>query len=310
MLDLSHIPNSQQDVQIFYANEGIRAYQTWKKPRKCNFVYILSVDGGGGGGGGGSTTLNATGNVNIVGGGSGTANKLLVNASFVPDILYIKVGKGGSGGASFSGSNNSFNPGNIGETSGVFASSTQSSQNNGSQASSFIGGNVSAAGGNASAGVGGSSASSISNNFLIGLTNFVTLSGRASTGGSITTQPVNIDPLISHIVTSGGAGAPSGNGTTPFNGAGINASSISPFIAGGIGGSLVGTNGDNGFTSWKPFFSTGGAGGGNSYSPGGVAGNGGNGGIGSGGGAGGSSNAGTGGRGGDGGDGVVIIISF
>ena len=57
MLDLSHIPNSQQDIKIFYANEGTRAYQTWQKPRKCSFIYILSIDGAAGGNSGESTYL-------------------------------------------------------------------------------------------------------------------------------------------------------------------------------------------------------------------------------------------------------------
>jgi len=310
MIDLFNIPNSQQDIQIFYANSGNTAYQTWRKPRKCNFVYILSIDGGGGGASGGSTILNVSGNVNTVGGGSGASNRALINSSFVPDVLYVKVGKGGLGGAQRTGNDSSLNSGSVGESSGVFCLPNASSQNNSNQASSFIGGNTGAQGGNAGTGVNGALASSLTSSYLIGLTNFISLAGRASTGGFITTQPVNIDPLISHIVMGGGAGAPYNGTATPFSGAGINATSISPFISGGTGGSLVGGNGADGFTSWKPFFSTGGAGGGNTYTQGGVAGNGGKGGIGSGGGAGGTANAGTGGRGGDGGDGLVIIISF
>ena len=49
MLDLSHIPNSQQDIQIFQANGS--AWQTWRKPKKCNYVYIMCIGGGGGGAG-------------------------------------------------------------------------------------------------------------------------------------------------------------------------------------------------------------------------------------------------------------------
>lgn len=309
MLDLSHIPNSQQDIQIFYTNQGNFGYQTWRKPRKCNFVYILSIDGGGGGSSGVSSALNTLA-TNTCGGGSGAVTRALINSSFVPDILYVKVGKGGNGAPSTSGGGNAQQAGNIGESSGVFCLPNSSSQANGSQASSFLGGSNSAQGGTQATGVNGTVASILSNNYLIGLTNFISLLGRPSSGGATTGQPANIDPLTSHIVTAGCAGAPYDGTATAFSGGGVNASSISPLISGGIGGTTLGGNGANGYTSWKPFFSTGGAGGGNATTSGGVAGNGGNGGIGSGGGAGGNANFGTSGKGGNGGDGIVIIISF
>jgi hypothetical protein len=310
MLDLSHIPNSQQDVQIFYANQGDRGYQTWTKPRKCNFVYILSIDGGGGGASGVSTPSNV-GVANGCGGGSGAVTRALINSSFVPDSLYIKVGKGGLGGSSQTGGGFvEANTGSAGESSGVFCLPNLSSQGNANQASSFIGGSTSAQGGTFAAGVNGSTASTLANNYLLGLTNFISLAGRTSSGGLLGTTPPNIDVLTSHIVTAGCAGAPTLNISTTLNGGGINTSAISPLIAGGIGGTTLGGNGADGYTSWKPFFSTGGAGGGNASTSGGVGGNGGNGGIGSGGGGGGNANAGTSGRGGRGGDGLVVIISF
>jgi hypothetical protein len=310
MLDLSHIPNSQQDIQIFYANQGNFGYQTWRKPKKCNFVYILSIDGGGGGSSGISTSLN-TGVAGNCGGGSGAVGRVLVNSNFVPDTLYVKVGKGGTGGLNQTGGGFvTANSGSVGEASGVFCIPTQSSQNNNNQNSSFIGGNTSAQGGTTAASVNGSAVSALGNNHLTGLTNFISTIGRPSAGGLSGGTPSNIAPLTSHILTAGCAGAPYNGVATPFDGGGINASSISPLIAGGVGGGLVGGNGADGYTSWKPFFSTGGAGGGNAYTSGGVAGDGGNGGIGSGGGAGGNANFGTSGKGGNGGDGIVIIISF
>lgn len=305
MLDLSHIPNSQQDVQIFYANQGNFGYQTWKKPRKCSFVYILSIDGGAGGCSGLSVTTGSSFVTNC-GGGSGGIARALINSSFVPDVLYIKVGKGGKGGVSTGGG--SYQAGFSGESSGIFCLPNLSSQANQNRFASFIGGTTSAVGGDFQATAAGSIASSTSN-VLIGLTNVISTAGRTATGGGVSNTS-NIDPLTSHLVTAGCSGAAYNGTATPFNGGGINASSISPAIPGGIGGSTLGGNGANGITSWKPFYSLGGAGGGNSYTPGGVAGDGGNGGIGSGGGGGGSATAGTPGKGGDGGDGIVIIISF
>jgi hypothetical protein len=305
MLDLSHIPNSQQDIQIFNAIEGTRSYQTWRKPKKCSFVYVLSIDGGAGGCSGISITTGSS-FVTSCGGGSGGVTRALINSSFVPDVLFIKVGKGGRGGAvQVAGS---YQTGFPGESSGIFCLSNLASQANGNRFASFIGGTTSAVGGDFQATAAGSVASSTSN-VLIGLTNVISLAGRTATGGGVNATS-NMDPLTSHLVTAGCPGG-SYNGTaTAVNGGGINASSISPPIPGGAGGSTLGGNGANGITSWKPFYSLGGAGGGNSHTPGGVAGAGGNGGIGSGGGGGGSATAGTPGKGGDGGDGIVIIISF
>jgi hypothetical protein len=309
MLDLFHIPNSQQDIKIFYANQGDRAYQTWQKPRKCSFIYIISIDAGGGGSSGVSTIANAS-TPNTCGGASGGINRALINSNLVPDTLYIKVGKGGTGGPSATGGGTGAFVGTAGESSGVFISSQLSSQGTASQSVSFIGGASSNNGGNLFTASPGTPVSVIGNNYLIGLTNFISIEGRDSSGMNISTQPPNISPLTSQIVMGGGAGAPYNGTATSFNGAGINSTSISPLISGGIGGTTLGGNGADGITSWQPLFSTGGAGGGNATTAGGVAGNGGNGGIGSGGGAGGNANIGTSGKGGDGGDGLVIIITF
>lgn len=305
MLDLSHIPNSQQDIKIFYANQGATAYQTWQKPRKCSFIYIISVDAGGGGSGGTSTSLDTPSISYSLGGGSGAVTRALINSNLVPDTLYVKVGKGGAGGASTSGANNLYNNGNTGESSGVFISSQLSSQATLAQSVSFIGGASSNNGGLVGGLAPGTPASSLANNYLIGLTNFISLVGKTTFNG-ITGEP----PLSSNILTSGGHGGSYNGIPNLINGTDILSTSISPFIAGGLGGTTLGGSGADGYTSWTPFFSTGGAGGGNTITAGGVAGNGGKGGIGSAGGGGGSANAGTSGRGGDGGDGLVIIITF
>ena len=299
MLDLSHIPNSQQDIKIFYANEGTRAYQTWQKPRKCSFIYILSIDGAAGGNSGESTYL---GTGATAGGGSGAITRALINSNLVPDILYIKVGKGGLGGARASGSTLNLNEGGSGESSGVFISSQLNSQANAAQALSFIGGSASSVPG------AGAAASTLANNYLIGLTNFISLAGTSIGGGPF--SPPSMPILTNHLVTGGNVGGGINNEFSSSAGGGFLPSSISPLIPGGIGGSTLGGDGADGYTSWNPFFSIGGTGGGSTSTPGGQAGSGGNGGIGSGGGSGGSAYRGTSGKGGDGGDGIVIIVTF
>jgi hypothetical protein len=298
MLDLSNIPNSQQDVQIFYSNGS--AYQTWQKPRKCNYVWIMCI-GGGGGGAGGATTVGGV--VAATGGASGAVTRALYNAQQLPDTLYIQVGLGGNGGLpSFSGNGGSISfvrltpvvdPRNAVATSG---------------GSTAVGGNTN---GTAAA---GSTASTQTNATFYTLSNFIGTVGLSnSTQASI--QPTNITPFTSQIVTQGGQGGGANlNFTLIGSGSSILSSSITPLIQGGAIATASGSSGGNGadgITSWKPFFSTGGAGGGAAAS--GSAGNGGNGGIGSGGGAGASGNSAlgyTGGTGGKGGDGLVVIVSF
>ena len=137
---------------------------------------------------------------------------------------------------------------------------------------------------------------------------FATLGNFISTVGPLLGN-VDITPLTSTIITQGTSGGFKDSTTNsvipPKN---ILATSISPFISGGISSTTTdGTTGNGGYTSWKPFFSTGGTGGGSSTV--GIGGNGGSGGIGSGGGGGGTGQI-AGGTGGKGGDGLVVIISF
>jgi hypothetical protein len=297
MIDLFNIPNSQDNTSIFYANGS--AWQTWRKPRKCNYVFMMAIGGGAGGAGG---LQNAAANM-AVGGPAGAITRALFNSSNLPDILYIQVGLGGRGGIP----NNS---GAAGNRSFI------------SLSSSTIATNVIMASGTAGA-VGGPSGAGSSvlgeTAFNSAVGNFITLSTFISTIGNptplYTSSIIDITPLTSQITCpgAGGGGVSNLSPRTVFDGSSINATSFSPRISGGTSftGSTAATNGDNGYTSWKPFFSTGGAGGGCSYS--GTSGNGGKGGIGSGGGAGGvsyTSAGGVAGNGGDGGDGLVIIVSF
>jgi hypothetical protein len=287
MLDLSHIPNSQQDVQIFNANGS--AWQTWQKPRKCNYVWIMCIGGGGGGGGGNNNLIQVNS-----GGGSGAVTRALYNAQQLPDRLYVQVGTGGVGLTFGSPS-----------TPGTRSFVSLQPVNNLAQNLVIASGNAAALGGStdaSGASRAGETAATPSTATFLTLSNFISTAGRASPAQAT----ANVTPLTSQITSGGAVGGwanPAGN---------VLSSSLSPFISGGLNVSASGSNGGdggNGITSWKPFFSTGGAGGGSSVS--GSGGKGGDGGIGSGGGAGGScASAGTPGVGGKGGDGLVVIISF
>ena len=294
MIDLFNIPNSQQDVQIFYAIGGTIPFQTWNKPRKCNYVYIMCIGGGGGGAGG----LNSISGIYASGGAGGGVSRALYNAQQLPDRLYVQVGLGGAGGEAAS----------VGQSATRSWVSLQSvspavAQNMvlGSGAAAALGGRV-----NGTSPAGETAVAQTTVTFL-SLSNFIGTAGNTSVGSVSASTPPNITPFTSQI-TSQGAG---GGGGPSINGGSILATSISPLIEGGAFttvNSAIGGRGADGITSFKPFYSLGGAGGGNSSGTSGIGGNGGNGGIGSGGGAGGNGT--TGGIGGKGGDGLVMIISF
>lgn len=288
MLDLSHIPNSQQDVQIFNANGS--AWQTWRKPKKCSYVYIMCIGGAGGG---------AAGFINSVyapGGASAGISRALYNAQQLSDILYIQVGLGGAGGAT------TLTAGSPGTRSWVSLQPVVLAQNlvQGSGAAVAAGGTISGAN---SAGETAITQSVVT---FLTLSNFIGTAGVTSVGSGALATPPNITPFTSQLLTQGGGGG----GVGANNGASILSTTISPLIAGGLTSSSGnGGNGANGITSYKPFYSLGGAGGGNSSVANG--GNGGDGGIGCGGGGGGGCAVTfSGGIGGRGGDGIVIIISF
>lgn len=293
MLDLSHIPNSQQDVRIFHANGS--AWQMWQKPRKCNYVWIMCV-GGAGGGGGGSNLSNF---IWVSGGGSGAVTRALYNAQQLPDILYVQVGLGGGGG--IPGISTQGGPGSSGTRSAVSLQPVFAAQNH-----VAISGNAAATGGNYTPGSVGETASAQATATFYSLSNFISTAGVGSSNPGNGTGFANITPFTSQITTPGAGATTITAGNK--DGASILATSITPIISGGLGSASGNAeNGANGITSYKPFYSLGGAGGGTSSA--GIGGNGGNGGIGSGGGGGGSGSSG-GGTGGKGGDGLVIIISF
>jgi hypothetical protein len=292
MLDLSHIPNSQQDVKIFNAISGSNSWQTWQKPRKCNYVWIMCIGGGGGGAAG--FPLNST--VYSTGGGSGGISRALYNAQQLPDRLYVQVGLGGAGGVSG-------NNGSPGTRSWVSLQPAVVTQNfvQGSGTNASVGGRA-----NSGTNSAGETVIAQATATFLTLSNFTGIAGVTAIG-SAAFDPPTVTPLTSNLVTCGAGGGGS-VGATVLSGASIISSSISPTILGGQSiTSGSGGRGANGITSFKPFYSLGGAGGGAALT--GSGGSGGDGGIGSGGGGGGNGPAG-GGTGGRGGDGLVIIVSF
>ncbi|NBX52013.1 hypothetical protein EBT25_19275 [bacterium] len=102
MLDLLHLPKSVTgNTDYFYgkSNSIGAVWETWEKPRGITMIRITCIGGGSGGSSGfPSATTNARGGG--AGGGSGGVTTVIIPASFLPDVLYVSVGRGGLGGAS------------------------------------------------------------------------------------------------------------------------------------------------------------------------------------------------------------------
>ena len=308
MLDFSHL--SQNNQQILYATNG--SWQIWQKPRGASFIQFFLL-GGGGGGGGGQLTASAR---NGAGGGSGAQCILTFPASFIPDILYVNVGVGGTAGP--------INTGLAGNGTAsyvtIYPATTVNyilcQANPGGGAQSYAAGGLGAAGSVTTiaqaplAGLGfpawGQAATNIS---LAGQAG--TLAGNgANAGGDITL------PTTGLRVTGGaGAGGNGAAGSAGLAGGRITAIAGSVVYPAQIGGTAGGTTtnggaGSNGFqaiSNLLQFYggTGGGSGGRNAITTGGV---GGAGGYGCGGGGGGGANTGgTASPGGGGGDGLCII---
>ena len=205
MLDLSHIPNNQENIKIFYSTGIANAWQTWQKPRKCQWVWIMAV-GGGGGGANGSTTRDIQ---QSTGGASGAATRALFNATHLPDLLYVQVGLGGS--ATFAG-----NRSNVSIVSNTTSTNVILSS-----------GNTAAAAGisNATANSAGETAMTATVAAFATLANFISTAGQTTFFGS-----PSVTPLTSQIVTAGGNGGYLDATGNVANGGNISSSSISPLI--------------------------------------------------------------------------------
>ena len=231
----------------------------------------------------------------------------LYPANLLPDILYIQVGKGGSGGtpvavaSGLAGGSSTLSYVSIEPSTSV----TNLLLSNANTISTGGGGGTTAGGGTG----GVTSAVFVQSNSILsylGVLNTIAgVSGIAgSFGGGGGSNSDGLGP-----VSRGQGGAGMSAAGAYFNGGSNVATAFIPLIRGGLAG---GNNGSNGFTSLPspnmnklPMFFLGGAGGGSGV----IGGDGGNGSFGSGGG-GGAAGSTLGGRGGRGGDGLVIITCF
>jgi len=302
MLDVFNINDNSLVNQVFY-NIGNNVWQVWRKPPNCNFVNFYLLGGGAGGQGGplgaGSTRTGGSG------GGSAAMAYVTVPSFALPDMLYVLVASGGTGGASNNGT---------GGKGGLSYISTQPDN-------TFSPYNILMQSGSAVAGASVSStagAAITASNIVLAEVAFISgYAGQTGGAGGISNGAApNITPA--GLPTTAGAG---GSGCNSVSILGTSGSILGildfPTISGGTG-NLSGTAavGNNGYSTRQnfigpnfkhPMFFTGGAGGGASDT--GVGGNGGNGSFGCGGGGGGAGGNTTAGAGGRGGDGLVIITA-
>lgn len=321
MLDFSHLVSNDKNTSVFYSIGTGDTFQTWTKPKGCSFINIFCL-GSGGGGGAGASGVNGTVRCGGAGGGTGGHTKIMIPSFFLPDTLYIKVGKGGDGGLPTSSDGTS---GITGELSYVSIRPDSISTNvivsSGTLPANGGGRGIFGVGSNATAGA-ASTIFSQTNGILsyLGLTSFMSGSAGGNggnqnqSGGGLIIGSGGTFSLPSMVIGgAGGAGCQSAGGAGGSkNGAQITGNGFMPTINSGQFTSQ--TIADNGYTTFNynsttnrnGLFFTGGAGGFAHITLNGGPGGNGNLGCGGGGGGGGIS----GGKGGNGGDGLVIITWF
>ena len=321
MLDFNHIlATPGYDTQYFQGSSTVtlRQWQTWKKPRGVNWVYMIGV---GGGGGGGASRNNSTTSAGGGGGGSGAQTTVLIPAQFVPDILYVQAGNGGAGGT-YTGTSGPVSGNNGLPTYVAIEPSTTLTAN-----MTLLLANAGQGGGlgSATAGTAGTAGTvaTIAGMCLAGRGVFNFLAGQAGgTGGTTAAAGTSITPPTTGLRVTGGAGGGGQATTVPQLGGAISAIAGAlgtdffplPLSAGAVAsGATPAAVSTSGFISKNFLFNFGGAGGsGSTNTAGGTSGNAGNGAPGSGGGGGGGENSAAGGvsKSGNGGPGFVYIISW
>ena len=298
MMDLFNIPNTDNNVQVFYENNG--AWQTWSKPRNCKFVKLFTL-GGGGGGSGGVSGANNTTRRGGAGGGSSAIATSIFPAIVLPSTLFVYVGAGGTGGSANAAGNNA-------ELSYV---SVEPSSLPGSVL--IASGSVAASGGTAGGAAGGTQGT-IFGRSTIGYLSYYAVSfynaGQSGVAGG--SAAIGSSQAVGLPVGGGAGGGGCGNGTN-FTGGQVGGTGILPTLLGAVaGGTTTASNGyfamlpSSNVSSNRAMFFMGGSGGAGVTN--GIGTVGGNGSYGCGGGGGGAGL--TGGTGGNGGDGIVIITAW
>ncbi len=312
MLDLFHLPENPLGQQFFQATAGssltTNDWQIWQKPKGCVFIYMFYAGGGGGGGAGfGNTAGNARGGGG--GGAGGNMVKIFMPAVFVPDRLYIQVGKGGAGGI---GTTAGGTP--TAATAGIATVITVSPNLSGGSPEMYqrqAGGALGNAGTNSNASAGGAAGTNTVGAIqAVGILSSTSASAGTSGGNPTTGAAPTVGAFGTNTLFFGGLG---GGGLTTSNteqaGAAWPADSslcpnlLSLPIPGGV---VTGGRGNDGIFLSSPLIALGGTGGGSNAS--GIGGFGGAGVMASGGGGGGAGT--TGGNGGNGGDGFCLIIAM
>jgi len=291
-----HLPNNQINTQVF--GPAGATVQPWRKPAGAKMIHIVCI-GGGGGGGGGFTRASLSAGGGGGGGGSAAITRMTIDASLIPDMLYISVGMGGLG---------SIGSGAAGGQSIVYLPLTSGFTGNGSIFLFANGGTAGLVGTSTTGGPAGAAGTIAASPTWGTLGTWVSITGQAGIIGGAITAVVPTAVVWGSLFISGGAG---GGGVTSANVAAAGGNITGP-VGNSIlstipGGGNTGLPGGQGYDLFgAPPISSGGSGGGAFGT--GPGGRGGDGGFGSGGAGGGSGT--TGGRGGDGGDGRVIITSI
>ena len=302
-IDYFHINDNSLKNQTFYF-AGTNGWQTWIKPPNCKWVNFYLVGGGAGGQGGniGASSTRSGGN----GGGSAAFSYITVPGFTLPDILYLLVASGGTGGASAGGQ------GGVGGLSYVCALPDITSPYNILIKSGTLG-----AGTTTSITAG---SSIVASDILLSQIAFISAyPGRigGAGGSSSTAAPAVTSSGIPFTSGSGGAGC-SSVGTLGTSG-NITGILDFPTILGGTNTAVAGATagkGNGGYSTRNnfvgphfktPMYFTGGSGGGAASNVTGIGGAGGDGSFGCGGGGGGAGGNTTAGIGGKGGNGFIMI---
>jgi hypothetical protein len=248
------------NVQIFRGGDT-NISKDWVKPQGASFVFFTLIGAGGGGGGG---ALDSVTPADYFGGGgaSGNVTNFMCPAFLMPDMLQVRIGRGGTGGAK--GTNVDAAGGTNGGNTQIFyqqktdtgyelltASGGQGGEgakyssgapgSGGSAGTPNTGGPMTAAGfynatGGAAGFIGGTIASTNGTNFLMGGSGFnsatATVTGYYGYTAGVTSGYSQISPIITAI-----SGVPSGVSSSRVT--------SSAFGCGGNGGVST-ENGGNG----------------------------------------------------------------